>query len=67
MKPFTLLQSLYWQKEELHDAAFKIEQHINSYIKRGLNAANLWDDHASVIGKIAAIEGKMAVLEGATA
>ena len=67
MLPFTMLQSLYWQKEELHDTAWRIELRINSYIKRGRQATKLWDNHASVIGEIAAIEGQMAVLEGAAA
>ena len=67
MIPFTLLQSLYWQKEGLHDAAWRIENRIRSYARRGHNYTRLLTECNSIIGEIAAIEGQMAVIEGAAA
>lgn len=67
MMPFTLLQRLYWQKEGLHDAAWRIENRIRSYIKRGCNYARLLLERDSIINEIAAIEGQMAMIEGVAA
>ena len=64
---FTLLQSLYWQKEGLHDAAWRIENRIRSYAKRGHSYARLLTERNSIINEIAAIEGQMAVIEGMAA
>lgn len=60
---FTLLQSLYWQKVGLHDAVWRIENRIRSYARRGYNYARLLIERDSIIGKISAIEGQMAMIE----
>jgi hypothetical protein len=59
-----MLQRLYWQKEGLHDAAWRIENRIRSYARRGYNYARLLLERDSVIGEISTIESQMALIEG---
>ena len=67
MKIFTLVQSLYWKKQELHDAAWRMERKITSLRKRGMNAPKLLPKYLDVIEQIISIESQMAVLEKAAA
>jgi len=67
LKVLTALQSLYWQKEDLHDDAWRIERKIESFRRRGKNASNLLSKYFGIIKQIASIELQMTAMEGSLA
>jgi len=57
--PFTLLQSLYWQREELRDEAWRLEQKI----KRSKKTSALMVGYNAVIEQIGKITERMNAIE----
>lgn len=63
LKSLTLLQSLYWQRESLHDNRWKLDRQIESQQKRGRRPNKLLSDRASIMEDIIAISTQMNAIE----
>ena len=59
----TLLQAIYWQTQELYDAAWKLDNRISGFKRRGRNAPTLIAQHTSILGQIDTNVAQMALLE----
>lgn len=64
LPPLTRLQSLYWDREKLHDEAFKLEQRMRRSQQRGHKYCKTLEMYGTVISAIVLAEVEMKVLEG---
>ena len=63
LKPLTLQQSLYWQRESLHDARWSLDKRIASQEKRGRQPRKLLSDRAGIVREIFVITARMNAIE----
>ena len=59
----TRLQSLYWQKESLHDIRWSLDRKIHGLMKRNRKPHKLLAERADVILRIRSISVQMDIIE----
>lgn len=58
-----MLQNLYWKREGLKDAAWRLELRMQAYASRGKNSEKLLAQFIAVVQEIRAIEERMEMIE----